>query len=98
MVHVKILFLVNLIHAKFCPLADVKPVSNDLVYALPLQCRFALSLFVQYYLYGLLTLHYSTNGPKLRCIYTSDCAVRMRFGRKMGKLGEKILLRCSKIE
>ncbi len=44
---VKIVFTL----ASFCPSANVKPMPNDLVHAMPLQCMYALSLSVYYDLY-----------------------------------------------
>ncbi len=40
----KILFIVQLKHSSFRPSADPKPMSNNLVHAMPQQCMFALSL------------------------------------------------------
>jgi hypothetical protein len=50
---IKILFVVHLKHASFWPSADVIPVSDDLVHAMPWQCMFSLyKIWVYYDQYG----------------------------------------------
>jgi hypothetical protein len=43
---VKILFAVHLKHSSTWSSPDVKPMSNDLMHAMPWQCMFALSMCV----------------------------------------------------
>jgi len=85
MVLIKELFATDLKQYSFCPSANVRPMSNDLVHAMPWQCMFAISVSKQSaFLAGkwpsLTNTEYRQNLEKLDA---SDCSIaRLTSGFK----------------
>jgi len=71
---VEILFGAYLKHSSFWPLANVKPISEDLVQAMPLLCMFALLIYYElygqnlFYLYGFILLNLELQYLRLQIV------------------------------